>query len=439
MVYDQDFEMDFQNGMPKIIKVIGVGGAGGNAIQTMHKMGIHDVDIVACNTDLQVLRKLPEDIKRIQLGIELTKGLGAGAQPKVGELAAIESEDVLYKIFDEPTEMVFITAGMGGGTGTGAAPVIARIAKKRNMLTIGVVTDPFNWEGTEKIEQALEGIERMKEHCDTVLIVKNDRLEELYPDMNIQEAFEKADRVLANGVKSIAELITRPGIINLDYADVKTVLKDAGQAVMGSAEASGPNRAEEAVKEALKSPLLQNNNIKGSKRLLVSISHSDEKPEYQIKMKDQAMIMKIIESQIKTKAKIVKHGYSVDRSLGDKLRITIVAAGITEMGNEFYEPSKTEEKSPEEAFNAINKATTPSSLKRRTAAKPKGPQISLFGSQEKLFQTVEDYTNGSISVKDLTEEPSYERYGIHLRGVEEIPVENMIFTTVEERLSGVKP
>jgi cell division protein FtsZ len=439
MVYEQEYEMDFQNGMPKIIKVIGVGGAGGNAIQTMHKMGIHDVDIVACNTDLQVLRKLPEEIKRIQLGIELTKGLGAGAQPKVGEQAAIESEDVLYKIFDEPTEMVFITAGMGGGTGTGAAPVIARIAKERNMLTIGVVTDPFNWEGTEKIEQALEGIERMKEHCDTVLIVKNDRLEELYPDMNIQEAFEKADRVLANGVKSIAELITRPGIINLDYADVKTVLKDAGQAVMGSAEASGPNRAEEAVKEALKSPLLQNNNIKGSKRLLVSISHSDEKPEYQIKMKDQAMIMKIIESQIKTKAKIVKHGYSIDRSLGEKLRITIVAAGITEMGNEFYEPTVVAEKDTEEVFRNKTSPRSQTGTKRRVASKPNGPQITIFGSQEKLFQTVEDYTSGSINYKQLVAEPAYERYGIQVRGIEEIPVENMIFTTVEERLSGVKP
>lgn len=432
MVYDQDFELDFMEGSHKIIKVIGVGGAGGNAIRTMHKLGIHDVDIVACNTDLQVLKKLPDDIMRIQLGIELTKGLGAGAQPKVGEDAALESEDVLFKIFDEPTEMVFITAGMGGGTGTGAAPVIARIAKERGMLTIGVVTDPFNWEGTEKIEQALEGIERMKEHCDTVLIVKNDRLEELYPDMNIQEAFEKADRVLANGVKSIAELITKPGIINLDYADVKTVLKNAGQAVMGSAEASGPNRAEEAVKEALKSPLLQNNNIKGSKRLLVSISHSDEKPEYQIKMKDQAMIMKIIEGQIKTKAKIVKHGYSIDRSLEDKLRITIVAAGITEMGNEFYEAPVVEEKFAPEVSTSSSKG------KRKTIVKDKGPQISLFGSQEKLFQTVEDYTSGAVDYKEMVEQPAYERYGIQLRGIDEIPVENMIFTTLDERLESLK-
>lgn len=252
MLYDHDYGLDFESDMPNIIKVIGVGGAGGNAVKTLHKLGVKDVDILAANTDLQVLKNLPQGIARLQLGAELTKGLGAGAIPKVGEQAALESEDSIHKLFQSPTEMVFITAGMGGGTGTGAAPVIAKIAREKDMLTVGVVTDPFSWEGSEKIAQAMEGIERMKEYCDTVLIVKNDRLENLFHDMDIQEAFEKADGILANGVKSIAELITRPGIINLDYADVKTVLKNAGQAVMGSAEASGVDRAKIAVEEVLR-------------------------------------------------------------------------------------------------------------------------------------------------------------------------------------------
>lgn len=433
MIYNQEYEVDFDYEMPKIIKVIGVGGAGGNAICTMHKQGIHDVDVVACNTDLQVLKKLPDGIHRIQLGIELTKGLGAGAKPEVGEQAALESAEVLDKLFDEPTEMVFITAGMGGGTGTGAAPVIARIAKEKGMLTVGIVTDPFSWEGTQKIEQAMQGIERMKKHCDTVLIVKNDRLEELYPDMDIQEAFEHADKILANGVRSIAELITKPGIINLDYADVKTVLKDAGQAVMGSAEAGGPKRAEEAVKEALKSPLLQNNNIKGSKRLLVSISYSDERPEYRIKMSDQAMIMKFIEGQIKTKAKIVKHGYSIDKSLKDKIRVTIVAAGITEMGNEFYE------KVPEKEFEIENQKQPTGSKQRSSKSKTKesSSQISIFLSEEKLAETVINYSKGNLTEKDLSNTPAIDRYVGELQHITEIPEENMLFTTLEERLASV--
>lgn len=433
MIYNQEYEVDFDYEMPKIIKVIGVGGAGGNAICTMHKQGIHDVDVVACNTDLQVLKKLPDGIHRIQLGIELTKGLGAGAKPEVGEQAALESAEVLDKLFNEPTEMVFITAGMGGGTGTGAAPVIARIAKEKGMLTVCIVTDPFSWEGTQKIEQALQGIERMKKYCDTVLIVKNDRLEELYPDMDIQEAFEHADKILANGVRSIAELITKPGIINLDYADVKTVLKDAGQAVMGSAEAGGPKRAEEAVKEALKSPLLQNNNIKGSKRLLVSISYSDERPEYRIKMSDQAMIMKFIEGQIKTKAKIVKHGYSIDKSLKDKIRVTIVAAGITEMGNEFYE------KVPEKEFEIENQKQ-PSGAKQRSSkskTKESSSQISIFLSEEKLAETVINYSKGNLTEKDLSTTPAIDRYVGELQHISEIPEENMLFTTLEERLASV--
>ncbi len=443
MLYNQDYELDFDEKTENIIKVIGVGGAGGNAVKTLHKLGIKDVDIVAANTDIQVLKNLPQGIARLQLGAELTRGLGAGAIPKVGEEAALESEDAIHQLFKAPTEMVFITAGMGGGTGTGAAPVIARIAKEKDMLTVGVVTDPFSWEGTEKIEQALEGIEKMKEYCDTVLIVKNDRLENLFHDMDIQEAFERADAILANGVKSIAELITRPGIINLDYADVKTVLKNAGQAVMGSAEASGVDRAKIAVEEALKSPLLHNNNIKGSKRLLVSISYSDERPEYKIKMSDQAMVMRFIESQIKSKARIVKHGYSIDQTLQDRIRVTIVAAGITDFDvdkkmrksptsfqheNEEYEEMDyvEQEVSPFATFGMPGIA--PVNTAKKKAVKGTGPnQFGLFDQEEKLRETVTSFGKNETVKKDLEDVPAYLRYGVELYDLDDIPEENRLF------------
>jgi cell division protein FtsZ len=434
MLYAQDYGLDFESNMPNIITVIGVGGAGGNAVKTLHKMGIKDVNIVAANTDLQVLKNLPKEIYRLQLGAKLTKGLGAGAIPEVGEKAALESEDAIYKLFDAPTEMVFITAGMGGGTGTGAAPVIARMAQEKNMLTVGVVTDPFSWEGTEKIEQALEGIEKMKKYCDTVLIIKNDRLENLFHDMDIQEAFERADGILANGVKSIAELITRPGIINLDYADVKTVLKNAGQAVMGSAEASGVDRAKIAIEEALKSPLLHSNNIKGSKRLLVSITYSDEKPEYKIKMSDQTMIMRIIENEIKTKAKIVKHGYSIDTSLQDRIRVTIVAAGITDFSNDTansrneadLDANSNQMDSP---FGMPGIASAGNSNRRKANAVAKN-QVPLFQAEERLRETVTNFSKDEATKENIENIPAYKRFGLQLVDVEDIPEENRLINKI---------
>jgi len=434
MLYAQDYGLDFESNMPNIITVIGVGGAGGNAVKTLHKMGIKDVNIVAANTDLQVLKNLPKEIYRLQLGAKLTKGLGAGAIPEVGEKAALESEDAIYKLFDAPTEMVFITAGMGGGTGTGAAPVIARMAQEKNMLTVGVVTDPFSWEGTEKIEQALEGIEKMKKYCDTVLIIKNDRLENLFHDMDIQEAFERADGILANGVKSIAELITRPGIINLDYADVKTVLKNAGQAVMGSAEASGVDRAKIAIEEALKSPLLHSNNIKGSKRLLVSITYSDEKPEYKIKMSDQTMIMRIIENEIKTKAKIVKHGYSIDTSLQDRIRVTIVAAGITDFSNDTansrneadLDANSNQMDSP---FGMPGIASAGNSNRRKANAVAEN-QVPLFQAEERLRETVTNFSKDEATKENIENIPAYKRFGLQLVDVEDIPEENRLINKI---------
>ena len=323
---EPEFEIvSSKNKFKNIIKVIGVGGAGCNAVKHMHHLGVRDIGLVICNTDQQALESAPSEIRRLQIGIELTKGLGAGTEASMGKKAAEESEKAIREVLKEPTEMVFITAGMGGGTGTGAAPVIARIAKDMGRLTVAVVTDPFTFEGEDKIMQARAGIEELKKHSDTVLIIKNERLEMQYGDMDIEDAYAKADDVLANGVKSIAELITRPGIINLDFADVKKVLGNAGQAVMGTAEAEGDKRAEEAIKAALSSPLLESNGISGAQRVLVSIAYS---PEHKIKLSDQTLVTKFIESQIQAKARLFKHGFAVDDQLGKKVRVTIVAAGF---------------------------------------------------------------------------------------------------------------
>lgn len=325
MTQEPDYELVPKNKFRNIIKVIGVGGAGCNAVKHMHSMGVNDIGLVICNTDQQALESAAPEIKQLQIGVELTKGLGAGTEPSMGKKAAEESEKAIREMLKEPTEMVFITAGMGGGTGTGAAPVIAKIAKEMNLLTIAVVTDPFPFEGGDKILQARIGIEELKKNCDTVLIIKNERLEEQFGDMDIEEAYAKADDVLANGVKSIAELITRTGIINLDFADVKKVLGGAGQAVMGTAEAEGEKRVEEAIKLALSSPLLESNDISGAQRVLVSIAYS---PEHKIKLSDQTLVTKFVEEQIQSKARLFKHGFAIDKNLGKKVRVTIVAAGF---------------------------------------------------------------------------------------------------------------
>lgn len=424
MVLEPKYKIEFKSSMEKIIKVIGVGGGGGNAMLNMYNQGMHDVDFVACNTDAQALKQFPADVIQLQLGAELTKGLGAGTDWKVGKQAAIESEKSINDILADPTEMVFITAGMGGGTGTGAAPEIARYAKSKNRLTIGVVTDPFRHEGLDKFEQASNGIAKLKEYCDTVLVIKNDRLVEMYGDLDIESAYKKADEVLANAVRSIAELITRPGIVNLDFADVKTVLGDAGHAVMGSAEATGPDRASLAIEAALNSPLLENNNIKGAKRILVSIAYSDELPEYKIKMSDQAKVTDFVESQIKSRAKIFKHGFAIDRTLKDRVRVTIVAARFDDTVEEpeIIEPPKVEEQ-PLVVGKGIN-AIIPEKPLKVIVPKPTN-QIGLFEQEDKFLMGINDFTKNGVMVDDLLDSPAYKRYGVQLIDIAEVGEENL--------------
>ena len=269
---DDIVEFDFPTDSPKIIKVIGVGGGGGNAVNHMYREGIHDVTFVLCNTDNQALKDSPVPVK-LQLGKE---GLGAGNRPARARKAAEERIEDIKAMLNDGTKMVFITAGMGGGTGTGAAPIIAQTAKEMDILTIGIVTIPFRWEGDKKIDQALDGVEEVSKHVDALLVINNEKLSEIYSELSVDDAFDKADDTLSVAAKSIAEIITLHGKVNLDFNDVKTVLKDGGVAIMSTGYGEGDNRVSEAIKNAQHSPLLNNNDIFNSKKVLLNISYSSQ-------------------------------------------------------------------------------------------------------------------------------------------------------------------
>lgn len=302
-----------------IIKVIGVGGGGSNAVNHMFGQGIKDVEFVVCNTDLQALNSSPIPYK-LQIGANLTEGLGCGANPEVGRAAAVESKDQIREML-AGTKMVFVTAGMGGGTGTGAAPVLAKIAKDMDILTVGIVTVPFQFEGKKKLAQAQIGIESLRSSCDTVLVILNDKLREIYGNLSIGQAFAQADNVLTTAAKGIAEIITLAGYVNVDFQDVRTVMHDAGAAVMGSAETRGENRALLAAQQSLASPLLDNKDIMGAKRILLSIISGEEA---ELQMDELSEITEYIQEQAGEDAEII-FGHGVDDSIGDRIRVTVIA------------------------------------------------------------------------------------------------------------------
>ena len=305
-----------------IIKVIGVGGGGSNAVNHMFRLGIKGVDFIICNTDKQALEKSPVNNK-IQLGAKSTKGLGAGSIPDVGKEAALESIDEIKEFLGDNTQMVFITAGLGGGTGTGAAPVIASIAQSLGILTVGIVTIPFTFEGKKRRAQADAGLEELKKYVDTLLVIGNDKLREIYGNLKMSEAFEHADNVLTGAAKSIAEIISLHMHINVDFNDVKTVMKDSGVAIMGSAVASGERRAIRAVEQALNSPLLNDNDISGARHVLLNImSGSDD-----IDMDEFGEITDFIQESAGGTAELIT-GYGTDPSLGDNVSVTIIATGF---------------------------------------------------------------------------------------------------------------
>ena len=316
--------LDFAD-LPKensIIKVIGVGGGGGNAVNHMYREGIHDVTFVLCNTDRQALNDSPVPV-HLQLG---TEGLGAGNKPERARKAAEESEDALRRMLDDGTKMAFITAGMGGGTGTGAAPVIARISKEMGILTVGIVTIPFRFEGKRKIDKALDGVEEMAKHVDALLVINNERLREIYPELGVLNAFGKADDTLSVAARSISEIITVHGLINLDFNDVKTVLKDGGVAIMSTGFGEGEGRVKKAIDDALNSPLLNNNDVFNSKKILLSITFSNEKGSTGLMMEEMNDVNDFM-AQFGDNFEI-KWGLAVDPELGKKVKVTILATGF---------------------------------------------------------------------------------------------------------------
>ncbi|MGP1350555.1 MAG: cell division protein FtsZ [Hoylesella marshii] len=306
-----------------IIKVIGVGGGGGNAVNHMYREGIHDVSFVLCNTDNQALNDSPVPV-HLQLGKE---GLGAGNKPEKARQAAEESIDAVRNMLSDGTKMAFITAGMGGGTGTGAAPVIARISKEMGILTVGIVTIPFRFEGTKKIDQALDGVEEMAKHVDALLVINNERLREIYPDLEVLDAFGRADDTLSIAAKSIAEIITMHGLMNLDFNDVKTVLKDGGVAIMSTGYGEGEGRVKKAIEDALHSPLLNNNDILSSKKILLNISFSSDKKETQGLMMEEMNEVHEFMGKFSSEFEI-KWGLAIDPELGKKVKVTILATGF---------------------------------------------------------------------------------------------------------------
>jgi len=317
--------VDFCLNIPQnsIIKVIGVGGGGGNAVNHMYREGIHDVSFLLCNTDNQALNDSPVPV-HLQLGKE---GLGAGNKPEKARLAAEESIESVKKMLSDGTKMTFITAGMGGGTGTGAAPVIARVSKEMGILTIGIVTIPFRFEGNRKIDQALDGVEEMSKYVDALLVINNERLREIYPELTVLDAFGKADDTLSVAARSIAEIITNHGLINLDFNDVKTVLKDGGVAIMSTGYGEGEGRVKKAIDDALNSPLLNDNDVFNSQKILLSITFSRDKNDQSGLMMEEMNDVNDFMGKFGSDFEI-KWGIGLDPDLGKKVKVTILATGF---------------------------------------------------------------------------------------------------------------
>lgn len=320
---DELLDFQIESRTDAIIKVIGVGGGGGNAVNHMFQEGIHDVSFALCNTDNQALVESPVPIK-VQLGGHTTGGLGAGNKPEIAQRAAEESIDMIESLMSDGTRMVFITAGMGGGTGTGAAPVVARVAKEMGVLTVGIVTIPFMFEGPRKIVQALKGVEEMAKNVDALLVINNERLRDIYSDLTMLNAFAKADDTLATAAKSIAEIITVHGHVNLDFADVNTTLKDGGVAIMSSGLGKGEDRVNDAIRNALHSPLLNNNDVFSAKKILINLSFGEAHPLMMEEMNALHDFMSKFSREIE-----VIWGAAVEDLLDEEVKVTLLATGFS--------------------------------------------------------------------------------------------------------------
>jgi cell division protein FtsZ len=337
---DDIMPFDLPQKNTSIIKVVGVGGGGSNAVNYMFQQGITDVDFIICNTDSQALASSQIPIK-IHLGKQLTEGLGAGNQPDVGREAAVESLEEINNVLGNNTKMVFITAGMGGGTGTGAAPVIAKAAKELGILTVAIITLPFRFEGEKRMNNAIKGVQEINKHVDSLLVINNERLRDIYGNLGVREAFSKADNVLTVAAKGIAEIITKKGYVNVDFADVQTVMKESGVAVLGSGTAEGENRAMNAVEDALNSPLLNSNDISGAKNILLNISFGDN----EITMDEIYEITEYAQEKAGNNADLI-WGYNQEEALAEKINVTVIATGFeTDIIPELYTYEKIRAKS----------------------------------------------------------------------------------------------
>lgn len=316
--------IDFPQGESPIIKVIGVGGGGSNAVNHMYKQGIVGVDFAICNTDHQAMEMSPVPTK-MQLGPNLTEGRGAGSKPNVGAMACEESIEEVRKYLNNNCRMLFVTAGMGGGTGTGAAPIIAKTAREMGILTVGIVTLPFTFEGRRRATNGMEGLNELKENVDTLIIVSNDKLRQIHGNLNLSEAFAKADDILTTAAKGIAEIITVPGYVNVDFEDVNTVMRESGVAIMGTASADGDDRARQAVDQALHSPLLEDNDIRGARHILLNITSGTR----EVTMDEIFEITEFVQEEAGYGTDLI-WGNCYDESLGDKLSVTVIATGFGE-------------------------------------------------------------------------------------------------------------
>lgn len=410
----QGFSFDLPKGNSSIIKVIGVGGGGNNALKHMYERGIHGVDFVICNTDAQTLDNNPVSNK-VQLGVTITEGLGAGADPEVGEKAAIESIEDIKAAMGQNTKMVFITAGMGGGTGTGAAPVIAKVAKDMGILTVGIVTVPFSFEGKRRLEQADLGLDKLRNNVDSLIVINNDKLRQQYGNLGFKSGFSKADEVLTNAAKGMAEVITGYFDVNIDFRDAKSVLANSGTALMSNGIASGENKAEEAVKKALDSPLLNDNKITGAKNVLLLIRSGSE----EVTMDEIGVIMDHIQKEAGNTADII-FGVGTDEELGDAVSVLVIATGFAK---DHQKHSGTTEKV---RFTLNDNLVAP--------AKPESP-FKQKSEREEI--TREDFPTKSLFVLDDEEDlptPEFKVKTVERKVVleKEIPAEIKFFDLDDE-------
>ncbi len=407
---DELINFDLPVERSSIIKVLGIGGGGNNAVNHMYNEGITDVNFVVCNTDAQALAESPVPVK-VQIGEDLTEGGGAGSKPEIGRRAAEENIEQVMKALGGNTRMVFITTGMGGGTGTGAAPVIARACKEAGLLTIAVVTIPFKSEGKIRIKNAVQGINDLKDHVDSLLIINNEKLREIFGDQTVSVAFAKADDVLTIAVKGIAEIITVAGYINVDFSDVETVMHDSGAAVMGTGSSSGEDRAISAIEEAISSPLLNSNDIHGAKSILLNITTGTG--DHELTMDELGEITDYIYDVASNDALIIR-GLSKDESIGEKICVTVIATGFEP--NSVLEPYRSSPKTEK-----INLETGQVSTDEQEKKKEEPDTIKVKTKKPEIFDDYESEIQKKLEfdfvVKNESEDPELKKSGGTLRKI----------------------